>query len=232
MNLLKFKTIKELGNHASDIIIRDVLQKPGLLLCAASGNSTTETYLQLTQKKEQFNSGKLRILKLDEWCGIESGNPYTCETYLRNYIIDPLNIKGENYIAFQSDPADAEMEAKRIQNYLKENGPVDICILGLGLNGHIAFNEPADFLQPDCHIAELSEASKKHPMFLNMERKPTYGLTLGMTNILQSKKILMLISGKNKQAIIEKFLTKQITTSLPASFLWLHNNVECLIVEE
>lgn len=232
MNLLKFKTIKELGNHTSDIIIRDILQKPDLLLCTASGNSTTETYIQLTQKKEQFSSAKLRILKLDEWCGIESCNPHTCETYLRNYIVAPLKINEENYISFQCDPTAPEIEANRILNYLNQHGPIDVCILGLGLNGHIAFNEPSDFLQPNCHVAELSEASKKHPMFLNMNRKPTYGLTLGMTDILQSKKVILIISGKNKQPIIEKFLTKKITTSLPASFLWLHKNVECLIVEE
>ena len=168
---------------------------------------------------------------MDEWGGIRRDHPETCETYLKKYILQPWDIKDENYISFDSNAIDPQAEVSRIQRYLNQNGPLDFCVLGLGLNGHIAFNEPSAFLQAECHIATLSEASKNHPMFVNMDDKPTYGLTLGMANILQSKKILLVILGKNKQAVIEKFFTKEITTSLPASFLWLHPNVDCLMLE-
>jgi galactosamine-6-phosphate isomerase len=83
---------------------------------------------------------------------------------------------------------------------------MDVCILGKGINGHIAFNEPHEYLIPEFHIAELSKESMQHNMANQMELKPSYGLTMGMKNILQSKKILMLIAGKGKQKSIEKFL--------------------------
>jgi galactosamine-6-phosphate isomerase len=231
MNLLKFKTINELTEYGSESILQAVREKPDLLLCTASGNSTTEIYTTIGRKKGTVDRQKLRIIKLDEWGGIELENPETCETYLRKYVIKPLEIRDENYISFDSNPVDSLEEVNRIQAYLDQNGPIDYCVLGLGLNGHIAFNEPSSFLQADCHITALSEASKNHPMFVNMDGKPSYGLTLGMANILQSRKILLVILGKNKQPVIDKFLTKEITTSLPASFLWLHSNVDCLMLE-
>uniref|UniRef100_UPI0035937362 6-phosphogluconolactonase n=1 Tax=Pricia sp. TaxID=2268138 RepID=UPI0035937362 len=109
------------------------------------------------------------------------------------------------------------------------NGPIDICILGLGKNGHIGFNEPAKTLTPFCHVAKLSEKSLQHSMANTMKPKPAYGLTLGMADILRSKKIILLLTGSDKQDIIFKLLSKEITTQLPASFLWLHHDVSCFI---
>ena len=232
MNIRKFKSSKELSGCASDLIISEIVSKPNLLLCIATGNSPTETYQQLVNKKNEFHTDKLRIIKLDEWGGISPANPESCDTYIRTYINNPLNITEENYIAFNSNPTEPLAETARIQTYLDENGSIDVCILGLGANGHIAFNEPSAFLQPYCHIATLTEQSLQHSMAINMGNEtPTYGLTLGMSNILQSKKIIMIISGKGKEEMIKLFLSKQITTNLPASFLWLHPNVECLMVD-
>lgn len=100
------------------------------------------------------------------------------------------------------------------------------------MNGHLAFNEPADFIQPNCHFADLTKMSQEHSMTLGMLHKPVYGLTLGMADILRSKVILMLISGSQKKRIVREFLSKKITTKVPASFLWLHPNVFCLIEKD
>jgi len=103
-----------------------------------------------------------------------------------------------------------------------------LCILGIGKNGHLGFNEPAKYLNPYTHIAKLSAATLQHSMARRMSERPDCGLTLGMSEIMQSKKILLLISGKDKEATIDEFLTGKISTHLPASFLWLHPNVTCL----
>lgn len=226
-----FDSYEELSKKAKDLIIKEIEKKKDLLLCTATGGSPTETYDLLGQEylaqPELF--AQLRILKLDEWGGIPMNHPATCESYLQAHLIQPLFISGSRYNGFYSNPDDPMQECIRIQEKLDMEGPIDLCILGLGMNGHLAFNEPADFLHPNCHIAELSETSLEHPMASEMQIKPTYGLTLGMADILLSRMILILINGQQKKTMVSKFLSKKITSSVPASFLWLHPNVICLI---
>lgn len=231
MKIEVFDTYEELSLKAKELIIQEIERNENLLLCTATGGSPTKTY-GLLGKEYQVQPelfSKLRIIKLDEWGGIPMDYPTTCETYLQNNLISPLHISGSRYIGFNSNPENPKLECENIQEKLNHEGPIDLCILGLGMNGHLAFNEPADYLQPNCHIAKLSEMSLQHAMAAEMLSKPTYGLTLGMADILQSKSIIILINGGQKREIVKKFLSKQITSLVPASFLWLHPNVICLI---
>ncbi len=201
------------------------------MMCTATGNSPVGVYRHLADAylHEPKSFENVRILKLDEWGGIPFADPNSCETFIIEKLLRPLHISSDRYISFHSNPASPEMECERIQREIGRNGPIDICILGLGKNGHIGFNEPASTLTPFCHVAKLSEKSLQHTMAKTMKPKPHYGLTLGMANILRSKKILLLLAGPDKQHIISQLLAKRITTQLPASFLWLHPNVECYI---
>ncbi len=228
MEFRLFESPEELSELAASIIIYSVQTTDGLLLCAATGNSTTLTYQKLVEKKRQFEADTLRILKLDEWGGVPMNDPKTCEVYLQEKLVKPLGIPEENYIAFQSDAEVPAEECTRIQEYLEEQGPIDVCIVGIGLNGHVALNEPAEILQPHCHIQELSEQTLSHPMAAGMPVKPSYGLTLGMVDILNAKQLILLIHGSSKAEITKEFMTKKISTALPASLLWLHPNALCL----
>ena len=232
MDIRFVKDATTMAEMASSVIAEAIRQKPNLLLCAATGNSPTETYKLLVAQKANFDSSQLRVIKLDEWGGVAMDNPQTCEQYLQQHLIKPLQISRERYFAFQSNSANPVDEIAGMQTILAANGPIDVCILGLGLNGHIAFNEPAELLEPNRHIATLSKQSMQHSMASEMGNKPTYGLTLGMSDILQSRQIVMLVTGQNKKDMIQKFLSKKITSQIPASFLWLHNNVQCFIDEQ
>ena len=227
-------TYEELSLKAKDLIIQEIEQNENLLLCTATGGSPTNTYQLLSQEylKKPQHFSELRIIKLDEWGGIPMDESGTCESYLQKHVLRPLQIPESRYIGFNSNPSNPESECERIQEKLSEVGPVDLCILGLGMNGHIAFNEPADYLEPFCHRAELSPMSLQHVMASEMQLKPIYGLTLGMADILHSKMILMLIHGSQKRKIVQEFLSGKITSAVPASFLWLHPNVICLIERE
>lgn len=222
---------KELSLKAKDIFLEEIKKKDNLLFCAATGGSPTETYKLLGDEymKQPELFAKLRVIKLDEWGGLSMDDPATCESYLHAHLIQPLHIQNSRYAAFNSNPTDPVSECTYIQDKLVEEGPIDLCILGLGMNGHLALNEPASFLQAHCHISELSSSSLQHPMVAEMEIKPAYGLTLGMADILNSKMILMLINGTQKRGIVKKFMSQQISSAVPASFLWLHPNVFCLI---
>ena len=227
-------TYEDLSLKAKDIILQEIRKNKNLLLCTATGGSPTRTYELLGHefqgKPELFSD--LRIIKLDEWGGIPLEQPGTCESYLQKHILQPLQIQESRYIGFNSNPENIAIECKKVQGKLNEEGPIDLCILGLGMNGHLAFNEPADFLEPFCHRAELSPMSLQHKMASGMQIKPSYGLTLGMADILYSKMIIILINGDQKRKIVKKFLSKKIRSSIPASYLWLHPNVICLIEKE
>ena len=231
MNITECKSYDSMSELAASLIMRGLESKPDLLLCAATGSSPTGLYKILVEKsKNEMNLFKnLRLVKLDEWGGVKENDPVTCEWYIRQNLIEPLNISFDRYISFESEPADPEAECKRIQNELDQKGPIDICILGIGKNGHIGFNEPDDYLAPGCHYARLTSESLSHSMIQVMDKKPSYGLTLGMGDILNSSRIILLITGNNKKDVTNQLMRKKVSTDLPASFLWLHPHVDCFI---
>lgn len=234
MEIRVHDSYESLSREAATLVLKKIEQKNNAVLCAATGSSPTGTYTFLRQSYDQqpeLFSG-LRIIKLDEWGGVPMKDPCTCESYLQMHLIGPLKIGEDRYISFNSNPDNNAEECIRIQKKLIKSGPIDICILGLGMNGHLALNEPGEFLEPNVHIAKLSASSLTHPMIGDMKMKPSYGLTLGMTDILQSAFILIIISGNMKKKIAADFLKREISTKLPASFLWLHPNVVCLIDNE
>lgn len=222
---------EKMSQLACDMLMEDIGQKPNLLLCPATGQSPRGMYAKLAEisQKEAGLFNNLQVIKLDEWGGIPASDPNSCETYLRKNILDPLKINDSRYISFDSSPVDAKKECNRMENEIMERGPIDVCILGMGKNGHLGFNEPSNFLIPECHVAELSQTSLMHSMTDNMAYKPNYGLTLGMANILQAKKIILLLTGPGKSQVLKELLNKEISTFLPASFLWLHPEVHCYI---
>jgi len=227
MLITRCNTLAELNELASKTIINELQQNPQSLVCAATGNSPTGVYKRLVEKKENFNSTDLRFIKLDEWYGLDINDEGSCEKYLHEHLFNPLGISHNKYISFDGKASDPEKELGYVNSYLEEHGPIDLCILGLGKNGHIAFNEPGDTLHPHAHLATLSATSLEHSMIKSTGEPIKYGMTLGMTDILQSKKIIMLVNGTHKNAVMQKLMEQKITTQLPASFLWLHANVQC-----
>jgi galactosamine-6-phosphate isomerase len=165
---------------------------------------------------------KLRILQLDEWGGLPAVHPASCRADLNSKLIDPLAIAPSRFQAFRGDAPDAEAECQRMRRWLGRHGPIDVCVLGLGVNGHVAMNEPTPALVPHAHVAKLTASSRKHSMLAGIRSRPAYGLTLGLTEILASCKILLLVSGAAKTAILKRTLEPRVTTQLPASFLSLH----------
>ena len=231
MNLNYCSDYREMSRLAAAMILEALSEKPDLLLCTATGSSPEGLYNEMAaiagENKEVFS--QLRILKLDEWGGIPENHPASCEYYLREKLLNPLNIPAERYISFRSSPEDPELECRRIRSRLENEGPIDLCILGLGRNGHLGLNEPAPELQSKCFVASLSEESLQHPMIVSLDSKPAFGLTLGMEEILASGRIIMLVSGKEKKEVAERFLEGKVSSKLPASYLWQHSQTECLV---
>jgi galactosamine-6-phosphate isomerase len=227
---LEINNHEALSLHAAAIIIDEIRQRPNLLLCTAAGSTPTRTYDLLVEKKqvEPHLFDQLRVLMLDEWGGLEMDNPATCKVYLEEHLIHSLGVSSERFIAFQSGTDDPHGECERLRTLLGKHTPIDLCILGLGTNGHLGLNEPAEALEAFVHITSLSETSLRHPMLEPVKGRVTYGLTLGMADILRSRKVLLLVSGKQKGKALRRLLTPDISPTFPASFLWLHPDVTVL----
>src|SRR5690348_11547683 len=150
-----------LSRRAADVIVAELKQKPDLLLCASAGGTPTGTYERLAHqaRSQPRLFGNMRVLQIDEWGGLDPGHPATCEADLRTKLLDPLRIGKDRYFGFKTDTADPAAQCARMARWLSRNGPVDLCILGLGLNGHIAMNEPGESLAPHTHVAQLAPGS-------------------------------------------------------------------------
>lgn len=231
MKITYFDNYEAMSNGAADLLVADLKKNKDLLVCSATGASPLGLYEDLAKvyQRDANLFDRLRILKLDEWGGIPMSDPDSCHSYLQKNVLKPLKISPDRFIEFNSEANNVEEECKRIQQTIDAIGPIDFCVLGLGKNGHLGFNEPAEFLQRDCHIARLANSTVQHSMVQSMSQIPTFGMTVGLKDILNSKKVLLFVTGGGKQEAIKRLMTGKISTQLPASFLWLHANVECLI---
>jgi galactosamine-6-phosphate isomerase len=224
-----FPDYEALSQHAAGVLIERLRAKPDALFCLAAGATPTRTYALLAEhyQVEPELFGRMRVLKLDEWSGLAMNDSASCERFLRDTLVEPLRLS-DRYIGFESQPVNPHADCARIAGWLNGHGPIDLCVLGLGVNGHLGFNEPGPHLSPHAYVAQLSTASLRHAMLDQARTGPTYGLTLGMADLLQARQILLLVSGAAKSGPLRTLLQSEITTEFPASFLWLHGNVTLL----
>ena len=204
-----------------------VRHRPDLLLCAPTGASPTLTYAWLATlaAAEPGLFHRMRVIALDEWGGLEVGNPATCAFYLQQHLITPLGIAPDRLLLWSSQPRDPAAECSRVAGWLKQHGPIDICLLGLGLNGHLGLNEPAETHTPGPHVARLAPGSLQHAMLRASSAVPSYGLTLGLGDLLRSRQIRVLVSGESKRAVLARLRQPVVSEQFPASYLWLHPDV-------
>jgi galactosamine-6-phosphate isomerase len=226
-NIVRAADHEAMSQAAAERLVAQLRRKPDSLLVLATGASPDRTYQLLAEhgRAEPALCRQLRIHKLDEWGGLAMDDPATCQVALQRALVQPLGITPDRFFGFESAPANPKAECQRVQDWLAAHGPADVCVLGLGLNGHLGFNEPAGCLTPGPHAAELSRESREHSMIQQARTQPGYGLTLGIRDILQSREILLLVSGARKQAQLARLLRPEITPEFPASFLWLHSAV-------
>jgi galactosamine-6-phosphate isomerase len=234
LELIVAENYEEMSQLAAEKMFEAIQEKPDLLISIATGSTPTLAYDLLAEKAKTDPKSfeKLRMIKLDEWGGIPSDDPCTCETYIKKHLTEPINIPDERFISWESNPENPEEEVKRIQKTLEKEGDIDLCILGMGVNGHLGFNEPSEALKLNPHVATLTDTTKKHTMAQEAEHEIKYGLTLGMGDIMRSKKIILLVNGDHKIEPFKKFLSQKITSEFPSSILWLHPNITVICDKE
>lgn len=230
MPLESFVFVREdrLNAAGADVVLNVVHAKRNALICVATGSSPKGVYAVLAESAARLRD--VRILKLDEWGGIPANDPSTCDTFIRQHILEPWGVPEAQFEGFASDAPDPDAECVRVRARVQELGGIDLCVLGMGADGHIGLNYPSDSLPPEAHVT--GPETLQHAMLDAAETKPTHGYTLGFGEILQARRILLIVNGAAKAEAAQTLLTGGVTTQFPASLLKLHPAVTCLLDRE
>lgn len=236
MKVIVCKDYEDMSKKASDLVISNMVEKPQLKFGFATGSSPIGLYKNLiaAQKDGEISFKYAKSVNLDEYVGIDPKNNQSYSYFMYENLFDHVNIKKEN-IHLPSAPEADEKYAKEYRKELEEFGQRDIQILGLGVNGHIAFNEPAENLNKYASIVKLEKSTieANSRFFENEEDVPKYALSMGLAEIFDAKTIIVLASGKNKHEAVKRILNdEKITTNLPGGLLNLHPNVYLFVDEE
>ena len=236
MKFIVVENYDEMSKVAAEYILAAVKDNPALTLGLATGSTPIGMYREIIAAYErgEVDFAKAKSFNLDEYYPIAKANEQSYDYFMRKHLFSHVNMKEENIHLPNGEAADANVEAAEYEKLIDAIGGADIQVLGIGRNGHIGFNEPDSFLVPDTHLTDLTpstiEANSR--FFASEDDVPKHAMTMGIGTILRSKKIIILINGKNKHAALMEMLKGDITTKCPASFLVLHSDVTVLCDEE
>ena len=229
MRIIKGTTYEDMSRKAADVLAAQVLLKPNSVLGLATGSTPIGLYKSLI---ERYNNGELdfsavRTVNLDEYRGLPADNDQSYNYFMHHNLFDHINIKPENTHLTNGLETDTEKECTRYDAVIAAQGGVDVQLLGIGHNGHIGFNEPADHFPTGTHLVDLQqstiEANKR--FFASIDDVPRQAYTMGIRTIMSAKCILLVASGKDKAEIVKKSFFGPVTPQVPASILQLHPNV-------
>ncbi len=235
MQFIKTKTYEELSRKASGIIASQVILKPNCVLGLATGSSPIGTYKNLIAAFENgdLDFSNVTSVNLDEYVGLDGTNDQSYRYFMEENLFKSINIKPENTFVPNGCAEDLEKEGADYDAHIKSLGGIDLQLLGIGLDGHIGFNEPDSFFTAETHQVVLDESTIKANarFFANEDDVPKKAITMGMLSIMQAKKILLIANGTAKKEIIEKAFFGPITPEVPASILQLHPDVTVIFSE-
>lgn len=226
-NVHVFDDHATLSEQAAELIFQLVKQKPNAVICLASGDSPKQTYEILSEKllNEKVPLDKLTIVGLDEWIGISSENAGSCAWFLHTYLINPLKLESTQIKIFDGLSKDLAAECQAMDTFIKTRGGLDIMVVGIGLNGHIGFNEPGVNPELYSHVIELAPITKTTGQkYFNKETLLTHGITIGLRYVREAPQVLLLASGLKKAPIIKKTLEETINTDIPSTLIRQHAN--------
>lgn len=229
--IIETSSYEHLSNLCAEAMLDCVQKKPNAVICLATGHSPRGAYREFVSRlrSTQTSIAQVTFVKLDEWLGPSMDDPVSSEDFLQREILQPLNVKAEQYISFHSQPADPQAECARIAAELERRGPIDLMILGVGQNGHIGLNESAAELTARAHIAELAPTTRSHAMLAARPVALTQGITVGVGDIFAARKVILLFTGGGKAAALAAFDQGRITTRWPVTLLHLHPHLLCII---
>ncbi len=234
MQIIRFKNYEELSDHTAKFVVDAIKNKPNLVLCMASGSTPALTCDLLVQKvkDEQVDYSKFTFLGLDEWVGLPPTNTGSCHHFFHKKIFEPLQLSSSQYFLFNAMADDLKNECFKMDKVIADKGGIDIMIVGIGMNGHIGFNEPGTSIAALSHVAELEEITKSvGQKYFDGPVKLGKGITIGFGDLMNTKKVFLMANSSKKAEVIKKAIEGPVTENFPASIMQKHANGFVLIDE-
>lgn len=229
MKIFRTKDYADMSRKAANVISAQIILKPDCVLGLATGSTPIGLYKYLIEwyEKGDLDFSQVRTVNLDEYKGLSRENDQSYYYFMHQNLFDHVNIpSGNTHLPNGMEP-DSEKECARYTQLIDSMGGIDLQLLGLGHNGHIGFNEPAEAFAKDVNCVDLTtstiEANKR--FFASADDVPKQAYTMGIKTIMKAKKILIVASGEDKAQILRDAFLGPITPHVPASVLQLHNDV-------
>ena len=218
-----------MSRQAANLISAQVIVKPNCVLGLATGSTPIGTYKQLIEwyNKGDLSFANVRSVNLDEYKGLSGDHDQSDRYFMQNNLFNHVDIDVANTSVPNGKAEDADAECAAYDAHIRELGGIDLQLLGMGHNGHIGFNEPADEFVGPTHVVELAQSTidANKRFFASEADVPRQALTMGMAAILQARSVVVVVSGEDKAEIVHKAFFGPITPRVPASLLQLHPNV-------
>ncbi|MCU0358080.1 MAG: glucosamine-6-phosphate deaminase [Cyclobacteriaceae bacterium] len=225
---------EQLSHAAAEAFVETVRNNPHAVICVSTGDTPTRTYQVVVEmaKSSAIDFSHITLIALDEWVGIPPSNPGSCYAYLHQHLIDPLNLRPEQFRLFDAQATDLDAECQKTSELILKIGGLDLVVAGVGMNGHIGFNEPGTPLDKTCHVVELEPITREvGQKYFTGTMSLQYGITVGLKPILQSKTLMLLASGEKKAPVMQQVLEGKPSIHCPASLVQQHPNSIVLLDE-
>lgn len=235
MNVIVYKNYEELSEVVAEKILLQISSKPDSVFCLASGNSTELCYQILVQKivENSVDISKCSFVGLDEWVGIPPTNSGSCHYFFNKHLFEPLSMDSNQIIVFDGMSNNLEEECKKMDAIIKQKGGIDFMIVGVGMNGHIGFNEPGVSVDYYSHVIQLDEVTQSvGQKYFDTPTKLQNGITLGLKYFLESKTAVMMANGAKKMDIIKKTLDGKVDLTIPSTIIQKHQNALVAVDEK
>lgn len=216
---------ESLSKKAADDVIQSLRSLKHPLFCVASGESPAGLYKELSGYHHQgmLDISHWYFLGLDEWMGLGKGDEGSCRNMLDRHLFRPLEVKEEQICFFDGKTIDPAGECQRVEEFIQRHGPIEVAVLGLGMNGHIGLNEPGtpSFLRS--HVSEIDKMTEQvGQKYFTRPQPLARGITLGLATLMEAKRLILIVNGARKAAIVQQVLEEEATESLPATLLRDH----------
>lgn len=234
MKIIRVKDYDELSLEGTKIVGEFIKNNPQATLGLATGSSPIGLYQNLIKmfQNKEISFKEIKTYNLDEYCGLPKSHPESYYSFMYRNLFSHVDIKDENIHIPSSEGEDMQKNCDDYNRLLHQT-TIDLQLLGIGGNGHIGFNEPGTPFDRETFLVKLAERTRQdNKMFFKEDEEvPRYAITMGIKNIMEAKKIVMLISGKSKAEAVKRLLSGEITTNFPASILHKHPDVTVIIDE-
>ena len=228
MDIKIFNNAEEIAIAAAQLYKELIVQKPNAVLGLATGATPVPTYKKII---ELYNNGEISFkevttFNLDEYCDLDKNDKNSYYTFMHENLFNHVDIKEENVNFLDGNAEDCDAESKRYAEAIKAAGGIDLQLLGIGTNGHIAFNEPADKFTDEAFKVTLTQSTiDSNQQYFGDVPMPRYAMTMGIGSIMRSKKILLIATGEKKAKAIKAMVSGEITPQIPCSILNEHDDV-------